>query len=151
MRKVHFTLFGEYSFQVVPSFCSNIIYNKFGPLIFFTITDHTCYNFIMMEATKSRKDFNEWCLLWLIKIDLIFSVDKILEYQPLAQLDSFNFLFLFREGGLCPLINGSNYTREVSTRARGNPTWVTFFLFSNGILLLPSPNLKIIYTAFQVT
>lgn len=132
-------------------FCCNITFNKFDPYIIFQQTDHTCYNFIMMEATRSGKDFNEWCLLWLIKIDLIFSVDKTLEYQLLAELDSFNFLFLFCEGGLRTLINGPDYTGEVSTRTQGNSTWVTFFLFPNGTLLLPSPNSKIIYTAFQVT
>lgn len=96
--------------------------------ILFNYIDHTCYNFIMIETTKGRKDFNEWFLLWLIKIDLIHSVDKILEYQLLAQLDSFNFLFLFCKGGLRTLINGSDHTRKVSTGAQGNSTWVTFFL-----------------------
>lgn len=95
-----------------------------------------------MEATRSGKDFNEWCLLWLIKIDLIFSVDKILEYQLLAELDSFNFLFLFCEGGLLTLINGPDYTGEVSTGTWGNSTWVTFFLFPYGTFLLPPPNSK---------
>lgn len=76
----------------------------------------------MIEATKSRRDFNERCLLWLIKIDFIFSIDKILEYQLLAQLDGFNFLFLFCEGGLRTLINGSDYTGKVSTGARGSST-----------------------------
>lgn len=83
-----------------------------------------------MEATKGGKDFNEWCLLRLIKIDLIFSVDKILEYQLLAQLGSFNFLLLFYEGGLCTLINGSDYPGEISTGAWTDSTWVTSFAAS---------------------
>lgn len=135
-------LFDEYTFQVVPSFYSNLIFSRFHPHIFFNSTDYTCCNFVMMGATKSRKDFNEWCLPWLIKIGLIFSVDKTLEYQLLAQLDSFNFLPLFCKGGLCTLINGTDYTGEVSTRAWRNSTWVTFFLFSNGSLWLPSPRFK---------
>lgn len=129
LRKAHFTVLDEYVLFLSCSILFLQYYiQQFALFILFSSIDHTCYNFIMIEATKSRRDFNEWCLLWLIKIDFIFSIDKILEYQLLAQLDGFNFLFLFCEGGLRTLINGSDYTGKVSTGARGSSTWVTFFL-----------------------
>lgn len=148
VRKVHFAVFEEYSCQAVPAFYSNLMFIRFGPRIFFQ--QHRSY-LLEFCYDGSRKDFNEWCLRWLIKIGLIFSVDKILECQLLAQLDSFDFRLLFCKGGLCTLINGSDYPGEVSPRAWRNSTWVTFFLLSVGTLWLPSPDLKIIYTAFQVT
>lgn len=131
------------------SFCSNITFNKFDPFMLFNSTDHSCYNFIMMEATKSGKDFNEWCFLWLIKIDLIFSVDKIVEYLLLAQLDSFNSCLV--KVDYAPSLMARIILERFLQEHEETPRELPFFLFSNGTLLLPSPNLKIIYTAFQVT
>lgn len=82
-----------------------------------------------MEATNSRKDFNEWCLLWLIKIDLIFSVDKILEYQPLAQLDSFNFLFLFVKVDYAPSLMARIILERFLQEHEETPRELPFFFF----------------------
>lgn len=107
--------------------CSIIIFNKCDPFILFNSTDHTCYNFAMMDATKSGKDFNEWCSLWLIKVELHLHCWQ--NINCLHNLTVLIFYVCFVKVDYAPSLMARIVLERFLQEHEETPRELTFFLF----------------------